>query len=353
MGWNSWNRFGPFVSERLVLETADALIETGMRDAGYRYVVIDDAWEGSLREDGELVPSLWKFPRGMRPLADDLHARGLKFGLYTCAGTHTCQGYPASAGNEMRDAQRFAEWGVDFIKVDWCNTNGLDAPATYAAWSAALRAAGRTMVFSVCEWGRSRPWEWAPPLAHMWRTASDIQDRWDSVVTTLARQSAIADHAGPDHWNDPDMLEVGNGGMTDDEQRAHFSLWAILAAPLMAGNDLRDMTATTREILTAPEVIAVDQDPAGMQGRLLRDEDGRQVWARRLADGSHAVALLNASDQTAALRVSWPELGLPPTARVTVRDLWQRADIGVFSEGHETELRSHTAVLLTLRSHQS
>jgi alpha-galactosidase len=332
MGWNSWNRFGPFISERLVLETADALVETGMRDAGYRYVVIDDAWEASLRDDGDLVPSLWKFPRGMRPLADDLHARGLKLGLYTCAGTHTCQGYPASAGNERRDARRFAEWGVDFIKVDWCNTRGLDARATYA----------------ICEWGRDRPWDWAPRLGHLWRTAPDIQDHWDSVVSTLARQATIAEHAGPDHWNDPDMLEVGNGGMTDDEYRAHFSLWAILAAPLMAGNDVRGMSETTRGILTAPEVIAVDQDPAGMQGRLLRDEDGRQVWARRLADGSHAVALLNASESPAAIHVSWSELGVAASSVLVVRDLYQRSDIGARTDAYEARVAAHAAVMLKL-----
>jgi alpha-galactosidase len=350
MGWNSWNRFGPFISERLVLETADALIETGMRDAGYRYVVIDDAWEASLRDDGELVPSLWKFPRGMGPLADDLHARGLKLGLYTCAGTHTCQGYPASAGNEPRDAKRFAAWGVDFIKVDWCNTRGLDAKATYGVWADAIRATGRPMVFSICEWGRARPWEWAPRLGHLWRTAPDIQDRWDSVVSTLARQAPIAEHAGPDHWNDPDMLEVGNGGMTDDEYRAHFSLWAILAAPLMAGNDVRDMSETTREILTATEVIAVDQDPAGMQGRLLRDEDGRQVWARRLADGSHAVALLNARESPATIHVSWSELGVPADSPLVVRDLWQRADRGSYRESFETSVTTHAAVMLSMRA---
>ena len=350
MGWNSWNRFGPFVSERLVLEIADALVESGMRDAGYRYVVIDDAWEGSLREDDELVPSLWKFPRGMRALADDVHARGLKFGIYTCAGTRTCQGYPASAGYEERDARRFVEWGADFVKIDWCNTHGLDARAKYANWSEAFRAVGRPMVFSICEWGRNRPWEWAGTLGHLWRTASDIQDRWDSVLSTLERQAAIAEYAGPDHWNDPDMLEVGNGGMTDDEYRAHFSLWAILAAPLIAGNDVRAMSAATREILTAPEVIAVDQDSAGMQGRRLRENEGRQVWARRLADGSHAVVLLNASDAAAAMRVSWAELGRPPAVAAVVRDLWERQDVGTFNESYEASVAPHAAHMVKVSS---
>src|SRR5688572_17278304 len=246
MGWNSWNRFGPFVSDQLVRETADALIESGMRDAGYRYVVIDDAWEGSLRsDDGQLEPNLWRFPN-MHGLAAYLHKRDLKFGLYTCAGDRTCQGYPGSRGREFVDARRFASWDVDFMKIDWCHSVGLDARAAYATWSEAIRATRRPMVLSICEWGRNRPWEWAGIVGHLWRTSHDIADTWDSLVDILDRQADLADFAGPDHWNDPDMLEVGNGGMTDAEYRAHFSLWAILAAPLMAGNDVRSMTDGAR-----------------------------------------------------------------------------------------------------------
>ena len=309
MGWNSWNRFGPFVSAQLVRETAEALVESGMRDAGYRYVCVDDAWEGSLRaDDGHLEANLWRFP-DMRGLARHLHDRGLRFGLYTCAGDRTCQGYPGSRGREFIDARRFAWWEVDFIKVDWCHTAGLDARATFTTWSEAIRATRRPMLLSICEWGRNRPWEWAGTVGHLWRTSGDIADRWDSVLAILDRQEPLASFAGPDHWNDPDMLEVGNGGMTDAEYRAHFSLWAILAAPLMAGNDIRAMTDATRAILTAPEVIAVDQDALGRQGRRVRQDDGVEVWVRELASGARAVALLNRGESPARAEVTWDLVG--------------------------------------------
>ena len=352
MGWNSWNRFGPFVSERLVLETADALVETGMRDAGYRYVVIDDAWEESLRDEGgDLRENRWAFPHGLRWLGDEIHRRGLRFGLYTCAGTHTCQGYPASYGCEARDAKRFAAWGVDFIKVDWCHTKELrlDGPRTYATWGDAIRGCGRPMVFSICEWGRHRPWEWAPRLGHLWRTGPDIVDTWASLIDTLDRQAQLAPFAGPDHWNDPDMLEVGNGGMTDVEYRTHFSLWAMLAAPLMAGNDVRAMSAATRAILTAPEVIAIDQDPLGRQARRVRNDGGSEVWSRELADGSRAVLLFVRGSSHRRVEVTWRELGLETGTRI-VRDVWERADLGGGDEGFGTEVAPHAAALVTVRT---
>lgn len=352
MGWNSWNRFGPFVSERLVLETADALIGTGMRDAGYRYVVIDDAWEESLRgDDGELRENRWAFPHGIAWLASEIHRRDLRFGLYTCAGTHTCQGYPASHGCEARDAKRFASWGVDLIKVDWCHTAalGLDGPATYATWSDAIRGCGRPMVFSICEWGRRRPWEWAPRLGHMWRTGPDIRDTWTSVIDTLDRQAELAPFAGPGHWNDPDMLEVGNGGMTDEEYRTHFSLWAMLAAPLVAGNDVRAMTEETRAILTAPEVIAIDQDALGRQGTRVRVDGETEVWSRPLADGSTAVLLFNRGTSARRVEVTWRALGLADGLR-TVRDVWGREDLGHEREGYGTQVVPHAVALVTVRS---
>lgn len=349
MGWNSWNRFGPFISERLVLETADALVATGMREAGYRYVVIDDAWHESVRDDsGDLVENRWAFPRGMAWLAEQIHRRGLRFGLYTCAGSRTCQGYPASRGCEARDAKRFALWGVDFMKVDWCHTAGLDAATTYRTWCDAIRAVGRPMVLSICEWGRHRPWDWAPSLGHLWRTSPDIADTWASLVATVDRQAELHPFAGPDHWNDPDMLEVGNGGMTDVEYRTHFSLWAMLAAPLMAGNDLREMRETTLAILTAPEVVAVDQDPLGRQARRVRAEGPSELWARELADGSRAVLLLNRGDAAQRVWLTWDEVGLDPIAAMTVRDLWGRADIGELDEGYDATLASHAALLLRI-----
>ncbi len=347
MGWNSWNRFGPFVSERLVLETADALVESGMRDAGYRYVVIDDAWHESIRnDDGDLVENRWAFPRGIAWLADEVRRRGLKFGLYTCAGSQTCQGYPASRGCEARDARRFASWGVDLMKVDWCHTEGLDGPATYAAWSGAIRATGRPMLLSICEWGRARPWEWAPRLGHLWRTSPDIQDTWESLTATLDRQAELHPFAGPDHWNDPDMLEVGNGGMSEIEYRTHLALWAMLAAPLMAGNDLRAMSETTRAMLTAPEVIAVDQDPLGRQARRARSDGGRELWVRELSDGSRAVLLFNRGASSERIAVTWDEVGLDPLASMVVRDLWDRREVTAQDEGYDWTVAPHEAVLL-------
>lgn len=347
MGWNSWNRFGPFVSDQLVRETADALIESGMRDAGYRYVVIDDAWEGSLRaDDGNLEPNFWRFPN-MRGLAAYLHKRDLRFGLYTCAGDRTCQGYPGSRGHEFLDARRFASWDVDFIKIDWCHTAGLDARSTYAAWSEAILATARPMVLSLCEWGRNRPWEWAGSVGHLWRTSQDIADRWDSVVDILDRQESLAQFAGPDHWNDPDMLEVGNGGMTDTEYRAHFSLWAILAAPLMAGNDVRAMTDATRAILTAPEVIAVDQDPLGRQGKRVNIARGVEIWVRELTGGARAIVLLNRGETAARAEVTWDLVGGSRSHTALVRDLWERQDLGLRTEGYDLTLAPHSAAMLT------
>jgi alpha-galactosidase len=347
MGWNSWNRFGPFVSERLVLETADAMVATGMRDAGYRYVVIDDAWHESVRDDaGDLAENRWAFPHGLRWLGDRIHERGLRFGLYTDAGTRTCQGYPASLGNERRDAKKFAEWGVDFMKVDWCHTQGLRGRTTYPQWTEAIRASGRPMVLSISEWARDKPWEWAGSVGHMWRTTPDIADTWDSVTAIADSQVDLHPFAGPDRWNDPDMLEVGNGGMTDDEYRSHVSIWAMLAAPLMAGNDLRSMSAATRAILTAPEVIAVDQDVLGRQGRRVQRAGGAEIWARELQGGARAVLLLNRGDAPTNVRVLWEDLGVTGSRNARVRDLWSRADLGGHDGWYLRSLAPHACALL-------
>jgi alpha-galactosidase len=351
MGWNTWNRFGPRIDERLIRESAEALVSSGMRDAGYRYVVIDDCWEAKERSaDGDLVPDPDRFPSGLAALAEQVHALGLKLGIYTDVGTATCQGLPGSLGYEFRDARRFAEWGVDYVKVDWCNTEGVGPRAAYAKWAMALLATKRPMVLSVCEWGRSQPWEWAGSVGHLWRTCWDTADSWDSLMAIVDRQVSLAPYAGPDGWNDPDMLEVGNGGMSETEYRTHFALWAMLAAPLMAGNDLRDMSDATRAILTAPELIALDQDPLGKQGRRLRAEDGAEVWARDLADPrTVAVLLLNRGETTREISVSWPELGWAANERATVRDLWGRFDIGTARGEHVATADAHEALLLTLR----
>jgi alpha-galactosidase len=332
MGFNTWNRFGCDVSEELVREMADAMVSSGMRDAGYEYVVIDDCWQVDRGEDGRIVPDPERFPSGMKALGDYVHGHGLKFGLYTDVGPMTCQGRPGSLGYEEVDAVTYAEWGVDYVKVDWCHADSLDAPTHYARFRDAFAATGRPMVLSLCEWGRNRPWEWARSIGQLWRTTADIADRWESVLWILHANERLHEAAGPGHWNDPDMLEVGNGGMSLEEYRAHFSLWAMMAAPLMAGNDLRTMTDDERDILTNPEVIAVNQDPLGVQGRVVLDRGyGLQVWAKPLADGAVAVTLFNQRHEAYEGYVRWADVGLAP-GPARVRDLWTHADLGVHED---------------------
>jgi alpha-galactosidase len=330
MGWNSWNRFGVKIDEHLVLETAEAMVSSGMRDAGYRYIVIDDGWMAPERDrQGDLVADPEKFPNGIKALAGRIHALGLRFGIYTDAGTKTCQDLPASLGYEFRDARRFAEWGVDYVKVDWCHTEGMGPRGLYAKWAMALHAARRPIVLSICEWGRARPWEWAGELGHLWRTCWDIQPDWSSILTILDRQAELHPFAGPDHWNDPDMLEVGNGALTTEQGRAHFALWSILAAPLMAGNDLRTMSDEVREILTAPEIIAIDQDAIGRQGRRIRRDGDVDIWMRTVgAKNGRAIAAVNRGSVARELVIALEDLGVAPRTDVRVRDLWKRADVG-------------------------
>ncbi len=349
MGWNSWNRFGVAVSDALLRETAEAMVRSGMRDAGYRYVVVDDGWEAPERDAaGDLVADPAKFPAGIRAVADAIHGLGLRFGIYTDAGTRTCQGLPGSLGYEFRDARRFAEWGVDYVKVDWCHTDGLSAPATYGRWREAILATGHPIVLSICEWGRSEPWTWAGTVGHLWRTCWDIQPQWDSVMAIVDRQEALHPFGGPDHWNDPDMLEVGNG-MGDDEDRAHLGLWAILAAPLMAGNDLRAMSEATRATLVAPEVIAVGQDPAGKQGRRVWRDDSAEVWAKKLADAdARAVLLLNRGSSARDVDVSFGALGWPAGTRAAVRDLFGRCDLGHVTGTYRARVGPHAAAIVTV-----
>ena len=346
MGWNSWNHFGCNVSEQLIKETADAIVASGMRDAGYRYVVIDDCWQVARDAAGTLVADSTRFSHGIKALADYVHAKGLGFGIYTDAGTNTCQRRPGTYGHEEQDARTFAAWGVDYVKEDWCHAEGLDAPTQYAKFRDALAKAGRPIVFSICEWGSNEPWEWAPQIGNLWRTTGDIRDRWSSMLSLLDLSSQHASVARAGAWNDPDMLEVGNGGMTDDEYRAHFSLWAIMAAPLMAGNDVRAMSAATRDILTNPDVIAVDQDSLGLQGMLVREGPPElQVWAKPLKGGARALALLNRGDSAAKITARFDRLGLR-TDSATVRDLWARADRGAFRREYAATVPAHGVALV-------
>jgi alpha-galactosidase len=347
MGWNSWNKFGCNVSESLIRDVADAMVSSGMKDAGYQYVVIDDCWQVARDKNGAIVPDPERFRGGMKGLADYVHSKGLKFGVYSDAGARTCEGRPASNGYEVEDARQYAVWGVDYLKYDWCNTDGVDPKIAYPTMRDALKATGRPIVFSMCEWGRNQPWTWARGVAHLWRTTGDIQDRWSSFVRLLDQQVGLEKYAGPGGWNDPDMLEVGNGGMTIPEYRAHFSLWCLLSAPLMAGNDIRSMTPEIREILTNKEVIAVDQDPTE-QGRRLRKNGDLEVWVKKMAGNARVVVLFNRGTAPAQIALSWQELGLAFDAELAVRDLWAKKDLGSVKGTFVTSVPSHDVVMMKL-----
>jgi alpha-galactosidase len=369
MGWNSWNRFGCNVSEQLIRETADAMVSTGMRDAGYQYVNIDDCWHGQRDSLGNIHPDPERFPGGMKALADYVHARGLRLGIYSDAGSKTCGGRPGSQGHEYQDALQYARWGIDYLKYDWCNTNGRNAPEAYRTMRDALAAAGRPIVFSICEWGDNKPWEWGRDVGHLWRTTGDITHCWDceqnhgtwsswGIMRIVDRQRGLRAHAGPGHWNDPDMLEVGNG-MAVNEDRAHFSLWALLAAPLIAGNDLRQMSAATRAILTNREVIAVNQDTAGVQGFAYEaSTDGIEIWFKPLAGGDWAMAVLNRGEQPRTVSFDFAhelvgddvsrreaKFGETPYA---IRDLWAHRDMGTTASPLRATVPAHDVLMMRL-----
>jgi len=324
MGWNDWNAFGCNVSAALVEQTADTIVSSGMKDAGYDYVNIDDCWmEPQRSADGHLVPDPAKFPDGIKAVADYVHSKGLKLGIYETAGTNTCAGYPGSLGHETTDAADFASWGVDYLKYDNCNNEGLPAEQRYTAMRDALAATGRPIVFSLCSWGQESVWTWGAGVGNLWRTTGDIQANYASMLSIFHQNVGLAPYAGPGHWNDPDMLEVGNG-MTQTEDRSEFSLWAEMAAPLLSGTDLRTASAQTLSIYTNRDVIAVDQDPLGKQGTEISSTGGLDVLAKPLADGSVAVALFNENAAPAVISTTASAVGLPAAAGYTVRDLWSK-----------------------------
>ncbi|MGW9028755.1 NPCBM/NEW2 domain-containing protein [Streptomyces sp. NPDC055722] len=332
MGFNNWNstHCRAEFNESMVKGITDLFVEKGLKDAGYQYVNLDDCWALPSRDtDGKLVPDPARFPNGIKAVADYVHSKGLKLGIYTSAGTKTCNsaGFPGALGHEYSDAQQFAGWGVDYLKYDNCNNQGVDAKLRYTTMRDALKAAtrttGRPIVYSICEWGQNKPWEWASDVGHLWRTTGDISDNWGSMLSILKQNLPLAPYAGPGHWNDPDMLEVGNGGMTDTEYRTHFSLWSVMAAPLLIGSDLRKASPATFEILGNKEVIAVDQDPLGKQGTVVSSEGGRWVVAKEMKDGSRAVALFNETGDAQRISTTAGAVGLPEASAYTLRDLWQ------------------------------
>lgn len=319
MGWNSWNKFGTDINEQMVKEMADALVSTGLKDAGYNHILLDDGWMEMERDaQGNLVPHREKFPNGIKVVADYVHSKGLKFGLYNCAGSKTCAGYPGSRGHEYQDALKYAEWGVDYLKYDWCSTGKLNAEEAYITMRDAIYAAGRPILLSICEWGTDAPWKWAQSVGHSWRTTGDIYNcfsckhdhggyfSWGALnILDMRNQDELRKAAGPDHWNDMDMLEVGNGGLTPDEERTHFALWAILNSPLLLGNDLRNMSPQALDILTNKEIIAINQDSLGIQGFKYKKEGTVEIWVKPMANDEWALCFFNRSQQPSDFTFNW------------------------------------------------
>ncbi len=344
MGWNSWNKFHTDIDEEKIRGVVDVLVESGLRDAGYIYVNLDDAWHGPRDEWGFITCNAKTFPSGMKALADYVHERGLKFGVYSDAGRLTCAGFPGGQGHEYQDALTYASWGVDYLKYDWDRANIFRAEPAYTLMRDALYASGRPIVFSICEWGENETEKWAPAVGHLWRTGGDIGAYFDkspchekSILEVIENNVKYREIAGPNRWNDPDNLEVGNG-MTVNQDRAHFSIWCMMAAPLILGNDLREMTKETLDIVLNREAIAIDQDSLGVQGLRHKVADGVQYWLKPLMNGDWAMCMLNTNKVPANVTIDWAEFDVydPVSRRSTglkdikyrVRDIWAHADAG-------------------------
>ena len=354
MGWNSWNHFAAKIDDATVRAQADAMVSSGLRDAGYRYINIDDTWEGE-RDANGVIHTNAKFP-DMKALADYVHSKGLKIGIYSSPGAKTCAGYAGSLGHEAQDAKTYAEWGIDYLKYDLCSlTPSVEKAATleegqaieaaaYEKMRDAIKATGRPMVYSLCQYGINQPWRWGASVGgDLWRTTGDITDRFSRMVQIGLSQAGLAKFQKPGHWNDPDMLEVGNGGMKAVEYRTHMSLWAILAAPLLAGNDLSNMTPETLSILANKGVIAIDQDPMGKQGDRVQAEGPLEIWARPLAGGAKAVGLFNFGDRPARMDVTTAQVGLKGAH--TLHDVWADKDLGR-QTAYKAVVPAHGVVLL-------
>lgn len=370
MGWNSWNKFNCNVDEKLIREIADAMVSSGLKDAGYEYINIDDCWHGERDSLGFITSDKVRFPSGIKSLADYIHSKGLKFGIYSCAGFQTCAGRPGSRGYEYQDAYMYAKWGVDYLKLDWCHANKLNAEGAYMTMSEAIRKAGRPMIFSICEWGLNKPWTWAENLAQLWRTTGDITNCFDcidehggeyrtyGVLQILDMQDGLRKFSGPNQWNDMDMLEVGNG-MPLNEQRAHFTLWCMLASPLIAGNDLRNMTSEDFNILANKEMIAVDQDTLGIQGFRYETKDSLETWLKPLANGAWAYCILNRSTQPKSISIDWKSLHITDTLSnrtlnttgknlYVFKDLWDKKNSGDTRKPLKSVISSHDVLCLKL-----
>ena len=371
MGWNSWNKFAGNINEQMIRDMADAMVKEGLLDAGYIYLNMDDCWHGQRDADGFIQPDAKRFSSGIKALADYVHSKGLKFGIYSDAGRKTCAGMPGSFGHEYQDAIQYARWGIDYLKYDWCSSEDINPVGAYGLMRDALRAAGRPIFFSMCEWGSSKPWTWAAEVSHSWRSTGDIcavfdkkpERSWENSIMTILDQNApLRKYAGPGHWNDPDMLEVGNG-MSVNEDRAHFTLWCMMAAPLILGNDICNMSDDTRAIILNRQVIAIDQDKLGVQGLRLKSENGIEYWFKPLVDGEWAFCLLNRSLEPQTVTIDWQQLCFTDEEVsklstdfdkkvYTITDLWaanaKQAKAGTTAKTKKVNVPSHDVVLYRL-----
>ena len=363
MGWNSWNKFGCRINEKLLMEMADAMVSSGMKNAGYEYLVIDDCWQVARDSAGNIIPDPITFPHGIKALADYIHHKGLKLGIYSCAGSLTCQGRPGSRGYQFQDARQYAEWGVDYLKYDWCSSEEQNAKAAYKTMSDALKLSGRPIVFSICEWGENQPWKWGNGIGHLWRITPDIRDCYDckfdwggvGVMNIVDAMADLYPYAGPGHWNDAEMLEIGNGGMTSDEYITHFSMWCMLATPLMAGNDLRSMDKLTKDILTNKEAVDINQDKLGKQAIRFMDMGEHEIWGKPLSNKEIAVCFLNRSENDWKLDYDWKKNNMYFATDIdlykneyTIRDIWLHKNIGTTASNTQSVIPPHGILLVRL-----
>ncbi len=383
MGWNSWNMFEGDINEKIVKEIADAFVKTGMKDAGYVYIIIDDVWQGGRDNRNRIVPDPKKFPSGIKLLADYVHDKGLKFGIYSNAAYYTCGGFTASYGFEKEDAETFAKWGVDYLKYDYCNApkDQKTAIKRYLRMSSALKKSGREIVFAICEWGRREPWIWGKTVGgNLWRTTWDSRDIWETkkytagragIMNILDKQIGLEKYSGPGGWNDPDMLMVGlygkgkssslkyKKGCSDVEYKSHFSLWCMLAAPLIVNTDVRDMNEATKNILLNREMISIDQDPLGKQATRIVDEDGINIFLKPLQNGEWAICFLNRSNGIKSIDFNWESLTLnkkesgysdsyKSLKNYTLRDVWKHKNIGNTKSNLKIKIISHDVLVLRL-----
>ncbi|MBS1760769.1 MAG: glycoside hydrolase family 27 protein [Bacteroidetes bacterium] len=361
MGWMTWNYFGENINEQIIKEMADAMVISGMSNAGYKYIMIDDGWQGGRDNKNNMIPDVKKFPSGIKNLADYIHSKGMKLGIYSDAAQLTCAGYTASLGFEEQDAKTFASWGIDYLKYDYCHApeDSVTAKIRYKKMADALKKSGRDIVFSICEWGVRKPWLWAANVGgQLWRTTYDIRDSWKSMMSILDINAELNNYAAPGRWNDPDMLIVGlNGnkgpsgdlggiGCTDVEYKSNMSLWCMMAAPLIATNDVRTMSSATKEILLNKELIAINQDIAGVHAKRIKLENGIEIFIKPLMNNDTAIAILNRNETKQTVEIKFSQIGLQ--RKYILRDVIQHNLAGI-SDKWKGEIQNHETKVFRLK----